>query len=104
MRCTRIRNSADAPARRVAYQRIQDKLAESAATANPLVLLGRTIVTSPSITGVTFSQDPYARYVDQNGRRTVHHPCIAGGCGRVHRPLNAGTCSGARSRSGLKPP
>jgi peptide/nickel transport system substrate-binding protein len=57
-----FRNSADAPARRVAYQRIQDKLAEAAATANPLVVLGRTIVTSPSITGVTFSQDPYARY------------------------------------------
>jgi peptide/nickel transport system substrate-binding protein len=47
----------------VAYQRIQDKLAEAAATANPLVVLGRTIVTSSSITGVTFSQDPYARYV-----------------------------------------
>jgi peptide/nickel transport system substrate-binding protein len=58
-----FRNSADAPARRVAYQRIQDKLAEAAATANPLVVLGRTIVTSSSITGVTFSQDPYARYV-----------------------------------------
>ncbi|WP_158292153.1 ABC transporter substrate-binding protein [Paracraurococcus ruber] len=60
---TKYRNSADAPARKVAYQRIQDKLAEAAGTANPLVMLGRTIVTSPSITGVTFSQDPYARYV-----------------------------------------
>jgi peptide/nickel transport system substrate-binding protein len=58
----RFRNSADAPARRVAYQRIQDKLAEAAATANPVVMLGRTIVTSPQVTGVTFSQDPYARY------------------------------------------
>ncbi|WP_111399996.1 ABC transporter substrate-binding protein [Humitalea rosea] len=58
----RFRNSADAPARKAAYQRIQDKLADSAATANPLIVLGRTIVASPNITGITFSQDPYARY------------------------------------------
>ena len=28
-----------------------------------MILVGRTIVVSPKITGVTFSQDPYARYV-----------------------------------------
>lgn len=58
----KYRNSADAPARKAAYQTIQNKLADAAGTANPLIVLGRTIVTSPRITGVTFSQDPYARY------------------------------------------
>jgi peptide/nickel transport system substrate-binding protein len=57
------RNSSDVAKRTAAYRKIQDKLAESAATANPVILVGRTIVTSPKITGVTFSQDPYARYV-----------------------------------------
>jgi peptide/nickel transport system substrate-binding protein len=57
------RNSSDVATRTAAYRKIQDKLAESAATANPVILVGRTIVTSPKITGVTFSQDPYARYV-----------------------------------------
>lgn len=58
----RFRNSTDVAGRRTAYQRIQDKLADSAATSNPLIMLGRTIVTSRRITGVTFSQDPFARY------------------------------------------
>ncbi|PZP43783.1 MAG: hypothetical protein DI601_14160 [Azospirillum brasilense] len=58
----KYRNSADTPARKAAYQTIQNKLAEAVGTANPLIVLGRTIVTSPKITGVTFSQDPYARY------------------------------------------
>lgn len=58
----KFRNSADAPARKAAYQTIQTKLATACATSNPLVVMGRTIVTSPRITGVTFSQDPYARY------------------------------------------
>ncbi|MES2713707.1 MAG: ABC transporter substrate-binding protein [Pseudomonadota bacterium] len=58
----RFRNSTDVEGRRAAYQRIQDKLAESAATSNPLVMLGRTVVTSRRVTGVTFSQDPFARY------------------------------------------
>ena len=58
----KYRNSSDAPARKAAYQTIQNKLAEAVGTANPLIVLGRTIVTSPKITGVTFSQDPYARY------------------------------------------
>ena len=42
---------------------IQEKAAESASTLNPIIHVGRTIVVSPKITGVTFSQDPYARYV-----------------------------------------
>ncbi len=58
----RYRNSADVEARKAAYQTIQTKLAEAASTANPLIVLGRTIVTSPNLVGVTFSQDPYARY------------------------------------------
>jgi peptide/nickel transport system substrate-binding protein len=58
----KYRNSTDVAARKAAYQHIQDKLADAAATSNPLIVLGRTIVTSPSISGVTFSQDPYARY------------------------------------------
>ena len=44
-------------------QTIQEKAAESASTLNPIIHVGRTIVVSPKITGVTFSQDPYARYV-----------------------------------------
>ena len=43
--------------------KIQKKAAESASTLNPIILVGRTIVVNPKITGVTFSQDPYARYV-----------------------------------------
>src|SRR5471030_1427026 len=58
----KYRNSSDAATRTAAYRKIQDKLAESAATANPVILVGRTIVVNPRITGVTFSQDPYARY------------------------------------------
>jgi peptide/nickel transport system substrate-binding protein len=59
----KYRNSNDKEARLVAYKTIQDKVAESASTLNPAILIGRTIVVSPKITGVTFSQDPYARYV-----------------------------------------
>ncbi|HEY0185561.1 MAG TPA: ABC transporter substrate-binding protein [Rhodopila sp.] len=58
----KYRNSSDAPARLAAYRRIQEKVADAAATMNPLVILGRTIVVSPRITGVTFTPDPYARY------------------------------------------
>ena len=57
-----FRNSSDIPARLAAYATIQEKVNAAAATINPLIVLGRTIVTSPRITGVTFSQDPYARY------------------------------------------
>ena len=59
----KYRNSSDQPARKAAYQTIQQKAADSASTLNPIILVGRTIVVSPKITGVTFSQDPYARYV-----------------------------------------
>jgi peptide/nickel transport system substrate-binding protein len=59
----KYRNSSDVAGRKAAYKTIQEKAAEAAATANPLILIGRTIVVSPKITGVTFSQDPYARYV-----------------------------------------
>ncbi len=58
----KYRNSTDVAARTAAYKTIQDKLAAASATSNPLIVLGRTIVTNPRITGVTFSQDPYARY------------------------------------------
>jgi len=40
--------------RKAAYKTIQEKAAAAAATANPLILIGRTIVVSPKITGVTF--------------------------------------------------
>lgn len=59
----KYRNSTDREARLAAYKTIQDKAADSASTLNPAILIGRTIVVSPKITGVTFSQDPYARYV-----------------------------------------
>ena len=58
----KYRNSSDVPARTAAYKRIQDKAVEAAATINPIILVGRTIVINPRITNVTFSQDPYARY------------------------------------------
>jgi peptide/nickel transport system substrate-binding protein len=58
----KYRNSSDVPARTAAYKKIQEKLSDTAATANPVILVGRTIVINPRITGVTFSQDPYARY------------------------------------------
>ncbi|SEP43126.1 ABC-type transport system, substrate-binding protein [Rhodospirillales bacterium URHD0017] len=59
----KYRNSADRDGRKAAYQTIQDKVAASASTLNPAILVGRTIVVSPKITGVTFSQDPYVRYM-----------------------------------------
>jgi peptide/nickel transport system substrate-binding protein len=58
----KYRNSSDKEGRKAAYTKIQEKAAESASTLNPGILVGRTIVVSPKITGVTFSQDPYARY------------------------------------------
>ncbi|WP_428671619.1 ABC transporter substrate-binding protein [Reyranella sp.] len=59
----KFRNSSDREGRKAAYAKIQEKAVESASTLNPIILVGRTIVVSPKITGVTFSQDPYARYV-----------------------------------------
>lgn len=56
------RNSTDTAARTRAYQRIQDILAEEAGNQIPLVVMGRTVATSRRITGVNFSQEPYARY------------------------------------------
>ena len=58
----KYRNSSDKDGRKAAYTKIQEKAAKSASTLNPGILVGRTIVVSPKITGVTFSQDPYARY------------------------------------------
>ena len=58
----KYRNSSDREARKAAYKTIQEKAAKSASTLNPIIHVGRTIVISPKITGVTFSQDPYARY------------------------------------------
>lgn len=59
----KYRNSTDKDGRKVAYTMIQDKVAASGSTLNPAILVGRTIVVSPKVTGVTFSQDPYARYM-----------------------------------------
>jgi peptide/nickel transport system substrate-binding protein len=59
----KYRNSSDKEGRLKAYRMIQDKAADAAATINPIILVGRTIVTSPTLAGVTFSQDPYVRYV-----------------------------------------
>ncbi|GAA5231990.1 ABC transporter substrate-binding protein [Verticiella sediminum] len=56
------RNSTDTAARTRAYHEIQDKLAEAATNQVPLIVLGRTIATSNRIKGVTFTQEPYARY------------------------------------------
>jgi peptide/nickel transport system substrate-binding protein len=58
----KYRNSSDVAARTEAYKKIQAKASEAAATINPVIMLGRTIVVNPRIVGVTFSQDPYARY------------------------------------------
>jgi peptide/nickel transport system substrate-binding protein len=57
------RNSTDVEARKAAYKTIQDIEADAATNSIPLIEVGRTIVTQPNIVGVTFSQDPYARYV-----------------------------------------
>lgn len=59
----KYRNSTDKDGRKTAYTMIQEKVAASASTLNPAILIGRTIVVSPKVTGVTFSQDPYARYM-----------------------------------------
>jgi len=59
----KYRTSGDIPARMAAYAKIQEKVTEGVAVANPLIVLGRTIAASPRITNITFSQDPYARYV-----------------------------------------
>lgn len=58
----KYRNSSDVAARTAAYKTIQEKVADAAGTINPVVVLGRTIAINPRITGITFSQDPYARY------------------------------------------
>lgn len=58
----KFRNSDDAEARKAAYATIQEHAAKAAATLNPLIVLGRTIVLNPKVTGATFSPDPYARY------------------------------------------
>lgn len=59
----KFRNSSDEAGRKAAYATIQDHVAASASTMNPLIVLGRTIVLNPKVTGATFSQDPYAHYV-----------------------------------------
>ena len=58
----KYRNSSEAEARTAAYKRIQDIMADEAGNQVPLVVLGRTIATSTRIEGVTFTQEPYARY------------------------------------------
>lgn len=59
----KFRNSSDTAARKAAYQRIQTKVSDAAVSGTPMIFLGRNIVINPAVTGVTFSQDPYARYV-----------------------------------------
>lgn len=56
------RNSNEEPARTAAYRKIQDKLADCACNIVPLIVMGRTIVTSKRVVGAMFSQEPYARY------------------------------------------
>jgi peptide/nickel transport system substrate-binding protein len=55
------RDSTDTAARTAAYKRIQQLMA-SAVGAIPVCSEGRTVVTNPKITGVTYTPDPYARY------------------------------------------
>ncbi|HWJ75454.1 MAG TPA: ABC transporter substrate-binding protein [Kaistia sp.] len=57
-----FRNSGDTKARNEAYHKIQDIMADQAANQIPLVIMGRTVATSKRLSGVTFSQEPYARY------------------------------------------
>jgi peptide/nickel transport system substrate-binding protein len=58
----KFRNSTDTAARTAAYHRIQDILADEAGNQVPLIIMGRTVVTSKRISGVNFSQEPYSRY------------------------------------------
>lgn len=62
------RNSTDVETRTKAYRKIQDKLAECACNIAPLIVMGRTIVTSKRVVGAMFSQEPYARYVQLKPR------------------------------------
>jgi peptide/nickel transport system substrate-binding protein len=59
----KFRNSTDVAARTAAYQKIQDMEADTAADYLPLIVMGRTIATSRRITNVTFSQEPYNRFI-----------------------------------------
>jgi peptide/nickel transport system substrate-binding protein len=56
-----FRDSADTAARTAAYKTIQQDMA-TAVGAIPVAVEGRTVVTNPHITGVTYTPDPYARY------------------------------------------
>jgi peptide/nickel transport system substrate-binding protein len=56
------RTSTDAKARTAAYHRIQDILADEAGNQVPLVIMGRTIVASRRISGVSFSQEQFTRF------------------------------------------
>ncbi len=54
----KYRKSTDVAARTDAYHRIQQILVDQAAI-NPIVVLGRTVVTPPGLAGVTFVWGPY---------------------------------------------
>jgi peptide/nickel transport system substrate-binding protein len=56
-----FRDSTDVAARAAAYKTIQQDMA-TAVGAIPVAVEGRTVVTNPHITGVTYTPDPYARY------------------------------------------
>ena len=53
-----FRKSTDVTARTNAYHRIQEILFDQA-SVNPIVVLGRTVATSPGLAGITFVWGPY---------------------------------------------
>jgi peptide/nickel transport system substrate-binding protein len=56
-----FRDSTDKAARAAAYKTVQEDMGNSVG-ALPVAVLGRTVVTNPNVTGVTYTPDPYARY------------------------------------------
>lgn len=56
-----FRHSPDATARAAAYKKIQADLADDA-VVNPIIVLGRTVVTPPGLQGINFMWGPYAMY------------------------------------------
>jgi peptide/nickel transport system substrate-binding protein len=65
-----FRDSGDVAARTAAYKTIQEDMA-TAVGAIPVAVEGRTVVTNPHVTGVTYTPDPYARYEYLKPRQTT---------------------------------
>lgn len=57
----KYRNLPNNAARIAAYKKIQGLLAD-AAVVNPIIVLGRTVVTPPGLQGINFMWGPYAMY------------------------------------------